>query len=41
MAEFLVTNFAVEGQRWVLKHYDRVRLNLREVGIESKLRVRM
>ena len=41
MAESAVTNFAVEGQRGAVKHYDGVWLSLREVGIESKLRVRM
>ena len=41
MAESAVTNFAVEGQRGVVKHYERVWLSLREVGSGSDLLVRM
>ena len=41
MAECAVATFAVEGQRGLVKHYERVWLSLREVGSGSKLGVRM
>jgi hypothetical protein len=41
LAECAVATFAVEGQRGLVKHYERVWLSLREVGSGSKLGVRM
>ena len=41
MAESAVTNFAVEGQRGVVKHYERVWLSLWEVGSGSYLVVKI
>ena len=41
MAECAVATFAVEGQRGLVKHYEKVWSSLREVGSRSKLWVRM
>ena len=41
MAESAVTDLAVEGQRGVVKHYERVWLSLWEVGSGSNLVVRI